>query len=72
MEPRECEPLMAFTPVLMSGTITQITPSYRVVVDGATVDSPAEVLDSSTYTLGARVVVALRTPQVPLIQGVAS
>lgn len=62
---------MASTLVLVSGTITQASP-LRVVVDGATVDSPAQVLDGATYSLGARVVVAIRTPQVPLIQGVAS
>lgn len=62
---------MANTPILVSGTITQASP-IRVVVDGATTDSPAQVLDGGTYSLGDRVVVAIITPQIPIIQGVAS
>lgn len=53
------------------GTVTQATP-LRVVVDGATVDSPAMVLDGATYTLGARVTITARNPQQPLVQGVES
>ena len=51
------------------GTITQASP-LRVIVDGATVDSPANALNSATYTLGARVTVTVRNPNVPLVQGV--
>ena len=50
------------------GTITQASP-LRVVVDGATVDSPADSLNAATYLLNARVTVQIRNPQVPLIVG---
>lgn len=53
---------------LVSATITQASP-IRAVVDGATVDSPVAALDGATYLLGARVVVAIRNPLPPLIQG---
>jgi len=62
---------MSSSPIYVRATVTQASP-LRVVVDGATVDSPAQVLDGGTYTLGARVVVALTTPQLPIVQGVAT
>lgn len=55
----------------VSGTITQVSP-IRVVVDGATVDSLAGVLNAATYLLNARVVVQIRNPQIPLVLGVES
>lgn len=57
--------------VQVKGTVTQTSP-LRVIVDGATVDSPAKVLDAATYTLAARVTILARNPQVPLVQGVES
>lgn len=57
--------------VQAKGTITQASP-LRVVVDGATVDSPAKTLDAATYSLGARVTVTIRNPEVPLVNGVES
>lgn len=51
------------------GTITSASP-LRVVVDGATVDSPAVALDGATYALNARVTVTGRNPQVPLVIGI--
>lgn len=56
---------------LVTGTITQASP-LRVVVDGATVDSPGGVLNGATYPLGARVIVVIRNPQVPLVLGIES
>jgi len=55
--------------VSAKGTITQASP-LRVVVDGATVDSPAMALDGATYSLAARVTVTVRNPQIPLVNGV--
>lgn len=52
-----------------TATVTQASP-LRVVVDGATVDSPANVLDSATYAVGQRLTVTVRNPQPPLVQGV--
>ena len=52
----------------MPATITSATP-VRVVVDGATVDSPAMRLGAATYTVGQRVTVTVRNPLVPLILG---
>ncbi len=53
----------------VKGTITQASP-LRVIVDGATVDSPAKVLDGVLYGLALRVTVTVRNPQVPLVNGV--
>lgn len=53
------------------GTVTQASP-LRVVVDGATVDSPAMALDGAAYLLDARVTITVRNPQVPLVVGVES
>ena len=53
----------------VKGTITQASP-LRVVVDGATVASPAKVLDGATYGVGDRVIVSVRNPHLPVIQGV--
>ena len=55
--------------VLVSGTVTQASP-LRVRVDGATVDSPAAALNGATYSLSARVVIAIRNPLLPLVQGI--
>lgn len=55
----------------VSGTITQASP-LRVIVDGATVDSPANVLNGATYILDDRVMVQLRNPQIPVVMGVIS
>ncbi len=55
--------------VQVKATVTQASP-VRVVVDGATVNSPAKVLDGASYSLAARVTVLVRNPQVPLVQGV--
>jgi len=55
--------------VQTKGTITQASP-LRVIVDGATVDSPANALNSATYALDARVTITVRNPAVPLVQGV--
>lgn len=53
----------------VAGTVTQASP-LKVVVDGATVDSPADVLSGATYVFNARVLVQLRNPQVPIVLGV--
>lgn len=55
----------------VSGTVTQASP-LKVVVDGATVDSFANVLDGATYVLDARVIIQLRNPQMPLVMGLAT
>ena len=52
----------------MPATVTSASP-LRVVVDGATVDSPAFGLNGATYTVGQRVTVTVRNPTPPLIQG---
>lgn len=55
--------------VQVKGTVTAASP-LRVVVDGATVDSPANAIDAATYSIGNRVTITVRNPQVPLVQGV--
>lgn len=55
----------------VSATVTQASP-LRVLVDGATVDSSASVLNGATYSLNARVTVAIRNPRPPLVQGTDS
>lgn len=57
--------------VQVKGTVTAAAP-LRVVVDGATQDSPANTLDGATYILNARVTITVRNPQVPLVVGVES
>lgn len=52
-----------------TGTVTQASP-LRVIVDGATYDSPAYTLDGATYALNARVTVIVRNPLPPLVQGI--
>lgn len=49
-------------------TVTSASP-LRVVVDGATVDNPAVGLNGATYTVGQRIVLTVRNPQIPIIQG---
>lgn len=56
------------TSTQVAATVTQASP-LRVVVDGAVTDSPANGLNGATYTLGQRVTVQVRNPNVPLIQG---
>lgn len=58
-----------------TATVTQASP-LRVVLDGATVDCPAAVLDDDdpntpvpTFDVGTRVTVTIRNPQPPLVQG---
>lgn len=55
--------------VQVKGTITQASP-LRVIVDGATVDSPASKLNSASYSVGNRVTVLVRNPLLPLVQGI--
>lgn len=55
-----------------TGTVTQASPDLWVLLDGATVASPAYVLDVAAYTVGQRVQVTVRNPLVPIVQGVAS
>jgi hypothetical protein len=64
--PQQKGPVMAGSQVL--GTVTQASPLW-VVVDGATVASPADSLNSVAYVLNARVIVQIRNPQVPLVMG---
>ena len=52
----------------VEATVTQASP-LRVVVDGATQDSPAMGLNGAAYTLNQRVTVQVRDPRPPLIQG---
>lgn len=61
------------TPLSASGyaTVTQASP-LRIVMDGATVDSPANSLDGAAYAVGARVTCTVRSPVPPLVQGVES
>lgn len=54
-----------------TATVTQASP-LRVVVDGATTDSPAMVLAGATYAVNARVTVTIRNPVPPLVQGIES
>ncbi len=54
---------------LVSGTVTQASP-LLVVVDGATVATPAGALNGATYALNARVIILARNPQIPLVQGI--
>jgi hypothetical protein len=52
------------------GTVTAISPSLRVVCDGATVDSPAMALNGATYVIGNRVTITVRNPLIPLVLGI--
>jgi hypothetical protein len=60
-------------PLSASGyaTVTQASP-LRIVMDGATVDSPANSLDGAAYAVGNRVTCTVRNPVPPLVQGVES
>jgi hypothetical protein len=51
-----------------TATVTQAT-SLRLVVDGASTDSPAKALDGATYGIGDRPTVIVRNPRQPLVQG---
>lgn len=56
----------------MSATVTSGSADaggLRVVVDGATVDSPAKALNGAPYALNDRVTVTVRNPQPPLVNG---
>jgi hypothetical protein len=55
-----------------TATITRSSPDLEILVDGATVTCPAYVLDVASYTVGQRVRVTVRNPQVPVVQGVES
>lgn len=55
-----------------TGTVTTASPDLWVIVDGATVASPAYVLDIASYTVGQRVRITVRNPLVPVVQGVES
>lgn len=55
-----------------TGTVTSASPDLWVQVDGATVPSPAYVLNVAAYTVGQRVRVTVRNPMVPIVQGVES
>lgn len=52
-------------------TVTQASP-LRVIVDGATVDSPASSLNNAAYSVDDRVTVTLRNPRPPQVQGIES
>lgn len=57
--------------VQTAATVSQESPLW-VVVDGATVACPANVLDGATYAVGERVTVTVRNPLLPLVQGTES
>lgn len=57
--------------VQVTATVVDESP-LTVVVDGATVACPANVLDAATYAVGDRVTVTVRNPLPPLVQGVES
>lgn len=59
------------TETQVSATVTAVAP-LRVVVDGATVSSPVNVLDGASYTVGQRVTVTVRNPLPPLVHGAES
>jgi hypothetical protein len=55
--------------VQVKATVVTVSP-LTVVVDGAEVATPAATLDGWTAdTIGQRVTVVVRTPQLPLVQG---
>ncbi|HEY1119315.1 MAG TPA: hypothetical protein VGE43_16495 [Acidimicrobiales bacterium] len=60
------------TETTASATVTSASPDLWIVVDGATVPCPAYVLDVAAYTVGQRVRVTVRNPQIPVVQGVES
>jgi len=55
-----------------TATVTSASPDLWVLVDGATVACPAYVLNVASYSVGQRVRVTVRNPQVPVVQGVES
>lgn len=57
--------------VQATATVVSVSP-LRIVVDGSTVDCPANVLDGSSYAVDDRVTVTVRNPLLPLVQGVES
>lgn len=57
--------------VQVTATVVDVSP-LTVVVDGATVACPANVLDGATYATDDRVTVTVRNPLPPLVQGVES
>ena len=59
------------TETTTTATVSQASP-LRVIADGAAVSCPALVLDGATYTVGARVTLTVRNPQIPVVQGVES
>jgi len=56
----------------VTATVTSASPDLWIVVDGATSPCPAYVLDVAAYSVGQRVRVTVRNPQVPIVQGVES
>lgn len=55
-----------------TATVTKASPDLWIRLDGATVECPAYVLDVAAYTVGQRVQVTVRSPLVPVVQGVKS
>lgn len=55
-----------------TATVTSASPDLWILLEGASVESPAYVLDVAAYSLGQRVIVTVRNPLVPLVQGVQS
>ena len=56
----------------MTATVTTASPDLQILIDGATVPCPAYVLNVASYTVGQRVRVTVRNPQVPVVQGIES
>lgn len=50
----------------MHATVTAVSPSLRVRVDGATADSPANAL-GGVFNIGDRVEVSVSNPEPPLV-----
>lgn len=55
-----------------TATVTSASPDLWILLEGASVECPAYVLDVAAYSLGQRVIVTVRNPLVPLVQGVQS
>lgn len=55
-----------------TATVTSASPDLWIQMDGATVSCPAYVLDVAAYSVGQRVRVTVRNPQIPVVQGVES
>ncbi|WP_284536301.1 hypothetical protein [Nocardioides sp. T2.26MG-1] len=56
----------------MTATVTTASPDLWILIDGATASCPAYVLDVAAYSVGQRVRVTVRNPQIPVVQGVES